>query len=268
MESVKPLEIDAYQTPTLAELAPIVEGKPDLSKVSTIDLKNYARERRMQRIVFETAVDVYDQMKPNWKGSREFLLSQLIGIVENFLDDGKIRIIPASYSEDELKKRIIYTLNMNKIVQHIWEAVRFENTESIVPVFDPDYPIRSTGNMRTWYTSKPYEVARKSHINFCVFDRNPHVEAWVKNDHIGFEIAYTFDGVIHKFRPDFIIRLKNKLHLILETKGRDSQKDKTKREFLDEWVKAVNTQGGFGKWAWAVSQHPRDVEGIIEKYVD
>jgi type III restriction enzyme len=55
--------------------------------------------------------------------------------------------------------------------------------------------------------------------------------------------------------------------LILETKGQDTQKDKTKREFLDEWVQAVNRHGGFGKWAWSVSTHPKDVAEIIGKMV-
>jgi len=129
--------------------------------------------------------------------------------------------------------------------------------------------------MRTWYTGKPCEPGMKSHINFTPFDsrweaseafeldRNPHVEAWVKNDHLGFEIAYVFEGVIHKYRPDFLIKLTNGTHLILETKGQDSQKDKTKREFLDEWVRAVNAHGGFGKWRWAVSVHPKDIGEIL-----
>ena len=33
---------------------------------------------------------------------------------------------------------------MNKTVQHIWQAIRFENTEALVPVFDTDRPVRST----------------------------------------------------------------------------------------------------------------------------
>jgi hypothetical protein len=59
---------------------------------------------------------------------------------------------------------------MSRVVQHVWEAVRQENTEKLVPVFDRDHPIRSTGDMRTWYTSKPCERTRKSHINVCVYD--------------------------------------------------------------------------------------------------
>jgi hypothetical protein len=38
---------------------------------------------------------------------------------------------------------------------------------------------------------------------------------------------------------------------------------KTKRAFLDEWVKAVNDHGGFGHWQWAVSSEPGDVVDIL-----
>ncbi len=39
----------------------------------------------------------------------------------------------------------------------------------------------------------------------------------------------------------------------------------TKRKFLDEWVRAVNEHGGFGRWSWAVSRHPSDVAGLLAK---
>jgi hypothetical protein len=54
-------------------------------------------------------------------------------------------------------------------------------------------------------------------------DRNQNVRAWVKNDHIGFEITYSFKGIIHKFRPDYLVRLTNGKTLILEVKGQDDQ---------------------------------------------
>ena len=53
--------------------------------------------------------------------------------------------------------------------------------------------------------------------------------------------------------------------LVLEAKGQDTQCDQTKREFLDEWVKAVNQHGGFGKWKYAGSLHPGDVKDIIQR---
>jgi type III restriction enzyme len=280
MEKVKPLVLDAWNTTTLVEMAPIVEGKPDVTKISEIDLKDLGQKFRQQKIIFETARDIYDQMQPTWKGSKEYLLAQLIRLVKGFIVSDKIQITPSVYAQADVKRRILITLNMNKVVQHIWEAIRFENTESLEPIFDSDKPICSTGDMRTWYTGKPCEYTRRSHINCCVFDstweaseafefdRNSKVAAWVKNDHLGFEILYIFEGVVRKFWPDFIIKLKTGEFLILETKGQDNQRDKTKRQFLDEWVKAVNSHGGFGKWKWAVSKNPADVPRIIEQAVE
>ena len=69
-----------------------------------------------------------------------------------------------------------------------------------------------------------------------------------------------------KYRPDYLIRLKNGTTLMLEVKGQDSQENKTKREFLAEWTKAVNTYGAFGIWAWDVSRHIKDVAGILEAH--
>ena len=80
-------------------------------------------------------------------------------------------------------------------------------------------------------------------------------------------VLYNYQGVVRKYYPDFIIRLANREHLILETKGKDNQQDRTKRAFLDEWVKAVNNHGGFGKWKTAVSSHPSDLEGILSDTV-
>ncbi len=96
-------------------------------------------------------------------------------------------------------------------------------------------------------------------------DRNPNVRAWAKNDHLGFEIVYSFRGIIHKFRPDYLVRLTKGRTLILEVKGQDDQQQQTKREFLSEWVRAVNGHGGFGRWVADVSRHPKDVLEILEK---
>ncbi len=51
--------------------------------------------------------------------------------------------------------------------------------------------------------------------------------------------------------------------LVLDVKGQDNQRDQTEREFLDEWMKAVNQHGRFGLWQWAVSKNSADVKGIL-----
>jgi type III restriction enzyme len=276
---VRPLELNASMTAQLAELAPILDGRPDVSNIAQIDLERLAQEFRTQKIIFETARNIFEQMQENWHGSKEVLLAQLVWLVEKFIRSDKITIVPALFMRDDLRRRLIITLNMTKVVQHIWEEIRFENTEKLEPIFDRDRPIRSTGDMGTWYTGKPCEYTKHSHVNFCVYDsaweasesfeldRNPAVDAWVKNDHLSFEILYVYRGVVRKYRPDFLIRLEGGNLLVLEAKGKDTEQDQTKRQFLTEWINAVNSHGGFGSWSWDVSFNPGDLKDILAKHV-
>ena len=73
LQKVRTLNINAYDTPTLAEIAPIVDGKPDVTKISEIDLQKLGEKYRYQKIIFTTARDVYDQMSPDWKGDKTVL---------------------------------------------------------------------------------------------------------------------------------------------------------------------------------------------------
>jgi len=278
LSKVKRLEIDASSTATMAELAPVLEGKPNVAQMTEIDLEDLGKRFRLQKILFEVARDIFNQVKPSWKGSTELLLGQVVGLVEKFLTSDRIAIKPSTVNDHPLRRRILLTINMNKIVQHLWEALRFENAETLDITLDEDQPIRSTGDMQTWYTSKPTAHTERSHISQCPFDstweateafildHDDNVAAWVKNDHLGFEIVYTFNGVVHKYRPDFLIKLKTGKTLVLEVKGRDSQQNQTKRAFLDEWVRAVDAQERFGEWAWAVSFETSDIRDILAKH--
>ncbi|MCR4321049.1 MAG: hypothetical protein NUV74_12035 [Candidatus Brocadiaceae bacterium] len=276
LEKVIPLELDPYESITEAELAAIIAGKPNPAALTEIDLKEIGEKFRLQSIIFRIASTIYNsEKKPDWKGSKELFLIQLIGIIEQFIYSDKIRIKNPLFNQDEVRKKILIMLNMNKVIQHIWNEIRAENTTQLTPVFDKEHPIRSTADVRTWWTSKPCEDFKKTHINFTVVDNtwefleaktineSTVVESFVKNHHLGFAILYNYQGVIRRYFPDFIIKLKNGAHLILETKGQDSEQNKTKRAFLDEWCRAVNQHGGFGKWSWAVSFNPNDLEKLL-----
>jgi type III restriction enzyme len=276
---VDSLELDAAKTARVAEMAPVLEGKPDVSRIDRIELERLAQEFRTQRIVFETARDVFNQMQPTWRGHREVLLAQLVRLVEEFIRSNRVVIVPSLFEQDDLRRRLVITLNLTRVVQHVGEAIQQENSERLVPVFDREHPIRSTGDMRTWYTGKPHERTRKSHINVCVYDStweaadayalddSEHVAAWAKNDHLGFEILYVYRGVVRKYRPDFLVRLTNGEYLVLETKGQDSEQDQVKRRYLDEWTQAVNAHGGFGHWRWAVVRQPGEVRAVLSACV-
>ena len=269
----------AEQTARIAELAPIVDGKPDMTRIAAINLQKLAQEFRMQRIAFETAQKAYDELQPDWRGNRIVLVAQLVRLTEQFLRSDRVVIKPKSFATDVLKRRLMLTLNMTKAVRQVLQSIRFENAQLLVPIFDRDRPIRSTGDMVPWYTGKPCEHAVRSHINLCVFDstweattayaldHHPAVEAWVKNDHLGFEVLYIHNGVIHKYRPDFLIRLMGGEMLVLEVKGRSRPSDLTKRKYLQDWVAAVNSHGGFGHWSCAVSSTASEIHDILDARV-
>lgn len=281
IDNIEPLVLDAADTRIRADLAPIIDGKTDLTKCTEIDLEKLDSELRMQRIVFETAGQTYDLIKKEWQkqGTKYALLGQVIKLVENFLTSDKIIINPPLFVTTPLRRRIMLMLNMGRIVQHLWDYIKLEQSVKKVPVFDPNKKVRSTADMPTWFTSKPCTVTTHSQISHCVFDssweatesylleKNPHVKAWAKNDHLGFEVIYIYDGVPHKFTPDFLIRLDNGKTLVLETKGQDSDQNKAKRKALAEWISAVNELGDFGEWCSDVSFNVADVDGIINRYL-
>ena len=132
--------------------------------------------------------------------------------------------------------------------------------------------------MATWYTGRPCHPIGRSHINMCVYDstweaseafeldHNPLVDAWVKNDHLGFEVLYVYRGVVRKYRPDYIIRLESGRMLVLETKGQPDEQSHSKRRALEQWTQAVNRHGGFGSWSADVSYSPGDIKDILTKH--
>ena len=273
---LEPLRIDLSQVASIAELAPVVDGKPDMTRIATIDLQKLVGDQRLQTIVFKAAAEVYDAVTLDWRGDRTMLLVQLVRLTEDFMRSGQIRIEPPTFAADPAKRRLVFGLNMGKLVRHLIEAVQCQNATALVPVFDSDRPILSTGDMMTWYTGKPCEHTKRSHVNVCVYDSawessdayaldaSPLVSSWVKNDHLGFEVFYVHNGVVRKYRPDFLARLASGAMLVLEVKGLEREQDRTKRHAMDEWVKAVNAHGGFGRWSHAVSRQPGDIHAILE----
>ena len=273
---VEPLVLRSDGVATTVGMAQVLAGKPHVDKMSEIDLHELNKEIRLQRIVFLAAKDIYDSMTPNWKGNKEFLLIQVIKLVEVFVHLNKINVVDVS--DDDLRIKMTILFNMQKVVSHVCKSITDSNVEKRMIHLNSIKPIKSTSDMRPWYTKKPCEYVTKSHINMAVYDskwemgtgqeleRNKNVISWVRNDHIGFGIKYLYNGIIHDYWPDFLIRLKNNVTLVLEIKGIDNNQNKEKRRYLAEWVDMVNEDGRYGTWTWDVAFHPSEVRGIISNH--
>jgi type III restriction enzyme len=279
---VAPLQLDPSRTAIIAELAPAVGGATDMSKVKEIDLEKIPEGFRQQHLVFKAARKAYDDARERFKGQREFLVVQLIRIVEQFLDGPKL-VIPTLFHQKTHHKRILIALNLDLIVQHLMRHVNEQNSERIEPVFDEEFPIGSTRSMRTWYTTKHAPPTRRSQVSHAVADgtweqytmdaleskrTDGIVQSYAKNDHLGFQIQYLFNGSRRRYIPDYLVRFTNGKTLVLEIKGQDSEQNRAKRAALDQWVKAVNTKGGFGTWCWDVALRPEQVWDVVMKHGD
>ena len=275
--AVTSLRLDPASTPITAELAPALGGAADMSKVTAIDLEKLPEGFRLQRLIFQAARKGFATLRHSFKGSEDYLVFQLIQLVETFLTSDRLDI-PSLFHSDPLRRRILIALNIDIVVQHLLRYVIEQNTTTLTPVYDEENPIGATGQMRDWYTTKPTFPTIKSHISHVVgdssweqyaanvFETRSDVLAYVKNDHLGFQIHYLWAGSRRRFLPDFVVRLANSKILALEIKGTDSPQNKAKRDALAEWVTAVNSAGGFGSWCWDVAFDPAQVHDIVAKH--
>lgn len=274
--AVTDLEIDPYRFITEAELGAVIEGKGAAKDISNISLKASV-DTRLQSVVFAVAQRLFEQeyQKQTWHGREPFLFVQFLKIVQDFLDSGKVRLVQDLFSADEQRKTIVLMLAMNEVVGHILAHVREQNAEKTEIILDKERPIISTADMPMWLTSKPVWPAHKCHLNAFAMDSgwegseafaldlNPLVSSWIKNDHLGFVVWYFEDGAPKRYYPDFVVKLANGAHVVVETKGQKDKSAQIKRKALQSWVKAVNSMGTWGKWFEVFSTHPGDLEGLL-----
>jgi type III restriction enzyme len=169
----------------------------------------------------------------------------------------------------------------NKIVSAITKAAHSEQGKPIKALLDPYNPEGSTAhvNFNTSKAKRWETDSRKCHINYVICDSdwekqfaqcvegNKHVIAYVKNQSLGFEIPYQFEGGNHKYIPDFIVLLndrhdaENPLHLIVEIKGIRGNDARAKKATIENyWLPAINRLQRYGRWAFAEFTDPWAME--------
>ena len=274
---VPALTLDPAQTPIAIEIAPALGGAADMSRVQRIDLELLPEEFRLQRLVFRAAQKAFEASVGQFTGQRDYLALQLIRLVEQFMASDTL-VIPSLFHQDEARRRILIALNLDGMVQHVMRHVEQQNRERLEPVFDEEKPLSSTRAMRTWYSTKTCLPTQKSQISHMLADSaweqhaanllemDARVVAYAKNDHLGFQIVYLWNGVRRRYLPDFLVRFSNGRTLVLEIKGEDSEQNRAKRAALEIWVQAVNAKGGFGLWCCDVAFSPAQVMDILLRH--
>ena len=167
---IDPLLLSAEDTPTVVEVAPVIEGKPKFDQLNEIVLEKLAEQHRLQHYLLHGAVSLHKDFGKNWAGDAGTHIEQATKILDKFIHSSKIEVkLPLFYGTEKLRS-ILIALNMQKITNHIGNAIRSSSKEAPSLILDPVRPVRSTASSMTWYTTKPAQPVKKSQISHIVID--------------------------------------------------------------------------------------------------
>ncbi len=126
------------------------------------------------------------------------------------LSSNRFQTEPQSFHQDGNKTKIAIMMGMEEIVRKVFSAITHQNSEELTPIYrNPKY--RSIKDALEWRTKKKTDIFKKAHMNRCVadstwklthareLDKNKSIEAWRKNDHLGFEIQYVHNGTFRNY---------------------------------------------------------------------
>ena len=257
------LELNMKDCPSIVEIAPTIDNQPRFDQIKQIDLDKLADSNRFETIKLQASVRIHEAFGKSWQGDTASHIFQLGKIFEKFINSDKLKIDIPNNEKNEKLRRIILSQKIQTISEHIKQFIIETSNSDLTVVIDESRPFIKTGDLNSWMTSKKTQKIEFSHINNMVVDskfeglfcqelerlaKNKKIISWVKNDHIGFKVWYVFKGEVHSYYPDFIIKINDQKHIIIETKGVKDDQDEYKWNALKEWCLAVNNSQKYGNW--------------------
>jgi type III restriction enzyme len=283
--TVPTLTLDPLNIPPEVQMKAVLpnnRGRPSLmgpGKLVSVDLNPYRSGRRVQELVFELARDLTRDYvaQPCCDAPAHVLFPQIAKIAERYLRENVVVISPMNLLD------VFLSPYYGWVIEHLVQAIQPDVSQGEVPevpLYESNRGPGSTGEVDLW-TSRDVREVIHSHLNYVVadtkqweqaaayvLDTHSGVQAFVKNAGLGFAIPYLHNGQMHDYIPDFILRLKTtpECYLILETKGYDEQAE-VKVQAAQRWVNAVNADGRYGHWEYAIARKPEEVKKRIDEVV-
>jgi type III restriction enzyme len=244
-----------------------------------VSLAEFRSKHREQELIFDLASALTRDYTAHGHCTvpAQALFPQLAAIVRRYIRE-KMRVHPPAEVID-----LLLAPYYGWVIERLLEAIRPDTSQGEapeVPRYESNRGPGSTAEVDFW-TSRDVREVNRSHLNYCVadtakweqsaayyIDTHGFTDAFVKNSGLGFAIPYLHNGQMHDYVPDYIVRLKGDApkYLILETKGYDPLED-VKRAAAERWVAAVNADGTYGMWKYALAHKPTEVIQIISEAV-
>ena len=280
LERTERTEVDPIATPVAAFVRPQVSyqiGHPSAYGGFGFELvsrEEYYKSTHPQTIAFEIAREVVRQLSEAGgdgavRTSRGVLFPQVLQIVEAYAKD-RVDLRGAHPCEIGLQTYA------QRIAGILAAAITPDShgEPALLPRLNRYEPIGSTSRVH-FKTVRPVQATQASHLNYVACDTasweqaamfqleqladQRTVECYVRNDHLEFTIPYEIYGESRAYEPDFIIRLTNGVHVLLEVKGQSHEETAAKHQAAKRWVTAVNQWGRLGEWDFLVCWDPQQL---------
>lgn len=290
-DDVEPLVVTPEEAPTTVFVQPQVGYKKgEQARTGTFEFEVQDRSAfydstHLQTIKFEIArqithsltssTDYSEEKGPKMRNrARHHLFPTVFQIVDRFVRE-KVSFRDCNPRELGLEK---YT---KRVVDRLLEAIEPADSEEEAPLLPVLNRYRETGSTSqvNFKTTKSCHPVQYSHLNQYAFD----TETWeqsaafflekladegilkchARNERMEFTIPYEFEGTSHAYEPDFLAQTQEGTTLIIEIKGRETEKDRQKHQAAKRWVKAVNNWGEMGEWDFEVCSDPQTLEQSI-----
>jgi len=264
---------------TLAVTPPKTENAPIVGE-SSIHTLDDLRSKRLNEVDFWLAKVVVEKYFRSDEGEDDrgqvWLFPQVLAIARRW------RAECLTCKDNTFPQLLLLVAFANDAADRIYQAIvrSHEGEARIKPILRP-HKGEETGTTRfvSFDTTKPTYATHpdRSHISHVVADTGSweqkmaqvieemdEVECYVKNQGLNFTIPYMLNGDQKQYFPDFLVRCKSGLNLIVEVSG-EGRKDKAAKVAAARtlWVPAINNHGGFGRWAFVEVTDPWDAQGTI-----
>lgn len=288
IDAIQKVTIQPIVTPTEVFVQPqvgIKVGPVASQSFETVHMNRdrYYEQHYLQTIKFELArqvviclTEAVNGGKPKLQQhSRHQLFPQVYRLVDEFVER---RIEWNGVDERELGLVRYSRQVVGRLIAAIEPNVQ-QGEPPLLPILNRFRPYGSSADVNFVTTRNTYPT-RKSHIDQVVLDTaqweqsaafrleaSRAVECYARNDHMDMGIPYDFMGIPHLFHPDFLVRLTDGSTVVLETKGRVTDKDEAKFEAAKRWVSAVNNWGRLGFWMFVECRDIDRLPGQLEQCV-
>ena len=289
---VERTSLDPWTTPTATFVQPQVgykvghQGEYGGFDLTEMDRDQYYHAVHPQMIEFAIAGAVARELteaahptKERLRSmSRQALFPQVLGIVQAYIRD-RVDINGMNPRDIGLQ------LYAQRIVGLLVAAIEPDGAQGEPPQLPRLNRYRRIGSTTDVHfkTAKPVQATTASHLNFVACDTDTWEQAamfqlerlakegaircYARNDRLEFNIPYEFQGNEAAYEPDYIVRLSDGMHLVVEIKGRPHPDTTAKHEAAKRWVRAVNQWGQLGEWDFLVCWEPQRLGTEIQSVI-